>query len=605
MCGVPVDARRRLPAAADRRSATASPSASRSRIRPRRSKRGAQVRRAARRGAAGHARHDHRGDAARARPRQSAGRRRPRARVGRPNGATGSRPSTSRPAPSRSARPAPAGLAGRARPARAARDRRARRAARRAGAAGAAGARRGAPLTPLAGDGLDAGSAERRLCGFFGVATLDGFGAFSRAELAAAAAVVAYVERTQIGARPPLVAARARARRRRRCADRRGDPRQPGTDAHAGRRARTAACWPRIDRTVTPAGARLLAERLAGPLTDPARSTRGSMRWPGSSTTRRCATASARRPASARRTWRARCRGSRSTAAARATSPRCATGWPPRRDVAGLLARSAAACREIAQAARRCWAALDAGLDSALAARSPTNCRSNRATAASCAPGCDAELDETRALRDESRRVIAALQARYADETGARHAARSSTTTCSAISSKCRRRPGEELLKPPLQRDASSIARPWRARCASRRPNWPSSKAGSPMPPTARWRSNLAHFDRLCADALSARPTRIKAAADALAALDVAAALAELADAADWVRPDRRRQPAPSRIEAGRHPVVEAALKRDGAALRRQRLRPVGAGERQAAGASRSSPARTWPASRPSCARTR
>ena len=34
--------------------------------------------------------------------------------------------------------------------------------------------------------------------------------------------------------------------------------------------------------------------------------------------------------------------------------------------------------------------------------------------------GYDAALDETRALRDESRRVIAALQARYADETGVR-----------------------------------------------------------------------------------------------------------------------------------------------------------------------------------------
>ena len=32
--------------------------------------------------------------------------------------------------------------------------------------------------------------------------------------------------------------------------------------------------------------------------------------------------------------------------------------------------------------------------------------------------GYDAALDETRALRDESRRVIAALQARYAEETG-------------------------------------------------------------------------------------------------------------------------------------------------------------------------------------------
>ncbi len=34
--------------------------------------------------------------------------------------------------------------------------------------------------------------------------------------------------------------------------------------------------------------------------------------------------------------------------------------------------------------------------------------------------GYDSALDETRALRDESRRVVAALQARYADETGIR-----------------------------------------------------------------------------------------------------------------------------------------------------------------------------------------
>ena len=34
--------------------------------------------------------------------------------------------------------------------------------------------------------------------------------------------------------------------------------------------------------------------------------------------------------------------------------------------------------------------------------------------------GYDATLDETRALRDESRRVVAALQARYAEETGVR-----------------------------------------------------------------------------------------------------------------------------------------------------------------------------------------
>ncbi|MBX9873595.1 MAG: DNA mismatch repair protein MutS, partial [Beijerinckiaceae bacterium] len=62
----------------------------------------------------------------------------------------------------------------------------------------------GLPVTPLAREGLDAASAERRLKAFFGVATLDAFGHFSRAEIAAAGAALAYVERTQFGARPPL-----------------------------------------------------------------------------------------------------------------------------------------------------------------------------------------------------------------------------------------------------------------------------------------------------------------------------------------------------------------------------------------------------------------
>ena len=65
-------------------------------------------------------------------------------------------------------------------------------------------------------DGFDAERGERRLCGFFGVGTLAGFGAFTRAEFAAAAAIVAYVERTQFGARPPLRRPRA-AQPARRC----------------------------------------------------------------------------------------------------------------------------------------------------------------------------------------------------------------------------------------------------------------------------------------------------------------------------------------------------------------------------------------------------
>src|SRR5580704_8017931 len=61
-----------------------------------------------------------------------------------------------------------------------------------------------AAVTPLTRDVFDGATAERRLAAFFGVATTASFGAFSRVEVAAAAAAVTYVERTQIGKHPPL-----------------------------------------------------------------------------------------------------------------------------------------------------------------------------------------------------------------------------------------------------------------------------------------------------------------------------------------------------------------------------------------------------------------
>src|SRR6266849_9446229 len=59
-------------------------------------------------------------------------------------------------------------------------------------------------VTPLARDVFDGATAERRLSSYFAVATTDAFGSFSRLELTAAAACITYVERTQIGKRPPL-----------------------------------------------------------------------------------------------------------------------------------------------------------------------------------------------------------------------------------------------------------------------------------------------------------------------------------------------------------------------------------------------------------------
>ena len=59
-------------------------------------------------------------------------------------------------------------------------------------------------VAPLGRDLFDGATAERRLAGFFGVASTDAFGALTRLELTAAAACVTSVERTQLGKRPPL-----------------------------------------------------------------------------------------------------------------------------------------------------------------------------------------------------------------------------------------------------------------------------------------------------------------------------------------------------------------------------------------------------------------
>src|SRR5690242_20929822 len=59
-------------------------------------------------------------------------------------------------------------------------------------------------VTPLTRDVFDSASAERRLCDYFAVATMDGLSAMSRLEATAAAAAVTYIDRTQVGKRPPL-----------------------------------------------------------------------------------------------------------------------------------------------------------------------------------------------------------------------------------------------------------------------------------------------------------------------------------------------------------------------------------------------------------------
>ncbi len=123
-------------------------------------------------------------------------------------------------------------------------------------------------VTPLTRDVFDSATAERRLTSFFAVATSEAFGALTRLELTAAAACVTYVERTQIGKRPPLSPPLRESAGATMAIDQatRGNLELMRTLSGE----RRGSLLESIDRTVTSAGSRLLAQRLSAPLTDPA-----------------------------------------------------------------------------------------------------------------------------------------------------------------------------------------------------------------------------------------------------------------------------------------------------------------------------------------------
>src|ERR1700726_2335748 len=123
-------------------------------------------------------------------------------------------------------------------------------------------------VTPLTRDFFDSATAERRLCDYFAVATMDGLSAMSRLEPTPPGAAVTYIDRTQVGKRPPLSPPAREAAGTTLAID-------PATRANleltrtlSGERR--GSLLDAIDCTVTPAGSRLLAQRLAAPLTDSA-----------------------------------------------------------------------------------------------------------------------------------------------------------------------------------------------------------------------------------------------------------------------------------------------------------------------------------------------
>src|SRR6478735_2703800 len=121
-------------------------------------------------------------------------------------------------------------------------------------------------VTPLTRDVFDGASAERRLCDYFAVATMEAFGVLSRLEATAAAACVTYVERTQVGRHAALSPPQRDAHGAAMMIDGATRTNLELTRTLSGERR--GSLLHAIDRTVSAVGSRLLAQRLAAPLTD-------------------------------------------------------------------------------------------------------------------------------------------------------------------------------------------------------------------------------------------------------------------------------------------------------------------------------------------------
>ncbi len=124
----------------------------------------------------------------------------------------------------------------------------------------------GAALTPVASAFFDSLSGERLLKDRLGVGELGGFGSFSRAELAAVGALLKYVDLTQIGAKPIVRPPRHSGSANSLVID--GATRASLEILRSTSGAREGSLLSAIDRTVTGAGARELGTRLASPLRD-------------------------------------------------------------------------------------------------------------------------------------------------------------------------------------------------------------------------------------------------------------------------------------------------------------------------------------------------
>jgi len=414
-------------------------------------------------------------------------------------------------------------------------------------------------VTPLPREMFDSTASERRLRAYFDIAALEAYGDFSRPELAAAGAVIAYVEMTQAGQKPAVSPPSRLAPGAIMAID-------PATRANL-ELARTlrgeaeGSLLSAIDRTVTPAGARALAERLAGPLTDPA-----------AINARLDAAGYFLEAAGLRQAIRKRLRASADLARALSRlslgrgGPRdlaaIGAGLDTARDAAQLISEGGDLAplpqeiQHIAGALGGVGDTLRTQLAEALGEELPAMVRDGGFVRA----GYRADLDEARALRDESRKVIASLQARYAEDSEIK-SLKVRHNNVLGYFIEVGTQHGARLMAPPLNQQfihRQTLASAVRFTTVE----LGELEAAIAAAADRALAIEASVFEDL-RDGVLGAAAPIQAAAGALAALDVHAALGELAETEAYTRP-RVDASLAFCIKAGRHPVVEQALARSG-----------------------------------------
>jgi DNA mismatch repair protein MutS len=400
---------------------------------------------------------------------------------------------------------------------------------------------------------FDSTKGEAQLKSLFGVATLDGFGQFTRPELAAAAGLLAYLDHAGKGTVPFLSPPVQRTRAAHMAIDAATRESLELTFSTGG--TRSGSLLDCIDRTVTGAGARMLAADLSAPLMDRAViDARLDLvdHWAGDSGAREGLRETLRRLPDISRALARLSAGRGSPRDLGSLRDGLAAAWELRERLAGVPNPPVLLTALLPDLGGH--GALIDLLKRALVETPPIDASAGSYIAA----GYDAALDDLRDTGGHGRREIAALEAQFRNSTGitalkVKHngvlgyhievPARVADPLMAADSGFTHRQTLAGVVRfnaPELHDVAMKV-----------------TQAGAHA-----LAAEAAHFEDLTGQALqSARA--ISATADALARLDVASANAERAVEGGWCRPAVVEEPYLS-IEGGRHPVVEAALAKSG-----------------------------------------